>query len=134
VLESRVGSFDLGDSTLLAFLQRMGMRAVVPESAPTPEEARRIARQGLLVDQTELRSPAAVDAACLYAGRAPRGAGDAFVFAGPDEVRAGDSRAGCLLTEESWRAASRLLKRKLTRDQATEVLGLNFARFWKGAR
>jgi hypothetical protein len=132
VLEARVGSFDLADSTLLMFLQRMGVRAVVPESAPTAAEARRIAAQGLLLDQSELRSPAAVDVACLYQGHPPRGAANAFGFLSPEEIRPGEPRTGCLLTEDAWRTASRLIKRKWTRDQAAEALGLNFVRFWKG--
>jgi len=134
VLESRVGSFDLSDTLLLGFLQRMGVRAVQPDAAPTPAEARRIAGQGLLLDQSELRSPEGVDVPCLYPGRLPHGAAGGFVFLSPDELRPGETHAGCLLTEEGWRTAQRLFKRRWTREQVEDGMGLNFVRFWKGAR
>lgn len=131
ILEAQVGAFDLQDSLLISYLKQQGIRAILPDAAPNAAEARFIGVSGLLLDQTQLRSPLASEQPSLYSGRIPPGAGRGFEFSASAEGRGEAARSGYLLGEDPVKVAARLFQKKWTRESVINWMGLNFARFWK---
>ncbi len=132
VLEARVSSFELPDSTFLHFLRKYGVRWLAPTGAPSASAARRAYQLGMLLDACDHGSPAALDVPCLYRGAVPAGARRGFALTSVPP-RTGDRASGWLMEGSPVELCARLAREGWQRAQVLEWLGGNFASFWEGA-